>query len=226
MAFNTVEKIDDLIKINNVLISVSDKSGLEILVPALVRLNNNIRIYSTGHTYSRIKDILGENYADYLSSVTDYTGQPEMQGGLVKTLDFKIYLGLLSETYNPDHQDDIRRVDGVEFDMVVVNLYPFVKTVQDPGISPENARANIDIGGPCMLRASAKNYIRVASVCSPARYRSIVSELEKNDCSMSLKTRFDLAKQTFHHTAVYDAHIDKYLSGKDFSEITKTYNIH
>ncbi|MBC8453686.1 hypothetical protein H8D64_01370, partial [PVC group bacterium] len=96
MALNVVEKIDDGVKVNHVLASVSDKSGLEQLIPGLVDVNPLIKIYSTGGTYKAINEILGEEKAaKNLVSVSEYTGQPEMQGGLVKTLDFKIYLGLL-----------------------------------------------------------------------------------------------------------------------------------
>jgi phosphoribosylaminoimidazolecarboxamide formyltransferase / IMP cyclohydrolase len=223
LAFNNVQRIDDNVKINNVLVSVFDKSNLEILIPGILKLNEKVKIYSTGNSFNRIREILGDNYSENLSTVSNYTGQPEMQGGLVKTLDFKIYLGLLSETYNQDHQNDISRVNGISFDMVVVNLYPFIKTVQDPEVSPESARGNIDIGGPCMLRASAKNYIRVASVCDPSGYSSLVDELKRNHCCLSLKTRFELARKTFHHTAEYDSHIDTYLANLDFEQVSSTY---
>ncbi len=166
MALNVVEKIDGAVKIKHVLASVSDKTGLDVLVPGLVEANPEVMIYSTGGTYKAIKEILGEKAATNLTAVSAYTGQPEMQGGLVKTLDFKIYLGLLSETYNEAHQQDLKRTDGVALDMVVVNLYPFTETVAREGVTPEEARTNIDIGGPCMVRASAKNNQR--STNSPA----------------------------------------------------------
>ena len=98
MGLNIVEKIDNLVRINHVLLSVSDKSGLETFVPQLLNINPDIRFFSTGGTYGRIKEILGTAAEGCLTQVADYTGQPETQGGLVKTLDFKIYLGLLTET--------------------------------------------------------------------------------------------------------------------------------
>ena len=122
MALNIVNQIDRKIKIKNVLISLSDKNGLEDLVKSLVHINEEICFYSTGGTYRAIKKVIGE---DHLVAISDYTGQAEMQGGLVKTLDFKIYSGLLSETYNETHQADLKRIAGINFDMVVVNLYPF-----------------------------------------------------------------------------------------------------
>ena len=135
MALNIVDKIDSGVAVNHVLVSVSDKAGLDQLIPGLVAVNPAVKLYSTGGTFKAIAEILGEETAARnLVSVADYTGQPEMQGGLVKTLDFKIYLGLLSETYNEAHVADLKRVDGVAIDMVVVNLYPFAQTVSQAGV--------------------------------------------------------------------------------------------
>ncbi len=223
MAVNVVERIDDGVKIRNVLASVSDKTGLDRLVPALVRINPDVKIYSTGGTYSAVKDMLGAAAARNLVQVSEYTGQPEMQGGLVKTLDFKIYLGLLSETYNPAHADDLKRTSAVALDMVVVNLYPFAQTVAKADATPEKARANIDIGGPCMVRASAKNYLRVASVTDPADYDGIMAELEKARGVMSFETRFRLAQKAFAHTAAYDAAIAAYLKARTAADVRKCY---
>jgi phosphoribosylaminoimidazolecarboxamide formyltransferase/IMP cyclohydrolase len=222
MAVNFVQRIDDGVKVQNVLASVSDKTGLDRLIPALLKINPGVRIYSTGGTFSALQELLGKESKN-LVSVSDYTGQPEMQGGLVKTLDFKIYLGLLSETYNPAHADDLRRTQGVPIDMVVVNLYPFAQTVARPDATPEKARANIDIGGPCMVRASAKNFLRVASVTDPADYADVIRELETGKGILSLKTRFSLAQKAFAHTAAYDTAIAAYLKGKSFEEIKAGY---
>jgi len=133
MGKNVVEKIDDQVKIKTILVSVSDKSGLESFIPGLVELNPDILILSTGGTYGKIKEILGEKASGCLKQVSDYTGQPETQGGLVKTLDFKIYLGLLTETYNDAHQEDLKRTTALAIDMVVVNLYPFSDTIAKAG---------------------------------------------------------------------------------------------
>ena len=104
---NIVSDIDNRVAVKHVLMSVSDKTGLDAFVPALVKACPGVKIYSTGGTYTKVKEILGAAADGTLVAVSDYTGQPEMQGGLVKTLDFKIYLGLLSETYNPAHQADL-----------------------------------------------------------------------------------------------------------------------
>lgn len=224
MSINIVERIDERVKVKNVLVSVSDKKGLDAFIPQLVSVNPDIRIFSTGGTFAKLKDILG-NKASCLTQVSDYTGQPETQGGLVKTLDFKIYLGLLTETYNDSHQADLERTKSVPIDMVVVNLYPFKATISKQGVTPEEARGNIDIGGPCMIRASAKNFLRVASVVDPEDYGRIITELKENDNNISLKTRFELAKKAFAHTAEYDSTIAGYLAGRTFDDVNACYKI-
>lgn len=224
MSINIVKKIDDLVKVSTVLISVSDKTGLEDFVPGLVKANPNIRILSTGGTYKKIEQILGKKAEKVLTPVSEYTGQPETQGGLVKTLDFKIYLGLLTETHNPDHQGDLKRTGAVPINMVVVNLYPFQQTIEAADVTPEKARGNIDIGGPCMIRAAAKNFIRVAPVVDPKDYPKILEELESMESMTSLETRISLAKKAFFHTAGYDQAIANYLRETSFNEIQGAYD--
>ena len=223
MSINVVEKIDDMVKVRNVLVSVSDKNGLESFIPQLVEINPEVNILSTGGTFGRIKEILGADAQSRLTPVSGYNGQPETQGGLVKTLDFKIYLGLLTETYNQAHQADLQRTASVPIDMVVVNLYPFKETIAKPGVTVEQARGNIDIGGPCMIRASAKNFIRVASVVDPADYDGILDELKQNGGRTSLQLRYRLARKAFEHTAVYDRTIADYLAASSFDEAKKCY---
>ena len=225
MAINVVEKIDGFTKVRNVLVSVSDKSGLESFVPSLLEINPQIRLFSTGGTYSRLNEILGDRASSCLTPVSDYTGQPETQGGLVKTLDFKIYLGLLTETYNDAHQQDLQRTGALPIDMVVVNLYPFKETISRAGVTVEQARGNIDIGGPCMIRASAKNFIRVAPVVDPVDYNRIVSEMKGNQGKISLELRFGLAQKAFEHTAVYDRHIADFLASKSLGDVSGCYQI-
>ena len=226
MVMNIVEKIDDGVKVNHVLASVSDKAGLEDLIPGLVAANPSVMIYSTGGTYAKIEEILGADVASKnLTAVSAYTGQPEMQGGLVKTLDFKIYLGLLSETYNAAHVDDLKRVDGVAIDMVIVNLYPFKATVAQDGVTAEQARTNIDIGGPCMIRASAKNFLRVASVTDPSDYVGILEELSGTGGRVSLKTRLKLMRKAFAHTAEYDTAIAGYFAGLEDAAVSGCYKM-
>ena len=224
MSINVVDKIDDQVSVKHVLLSVSDKTGLETFVPALLDINPDLKIFSTGGTYARLKEILGSAATKSLVKVSDYTGQPETQGGLVKTLDFKIYLGLLTETYNEDHQKDLARTQSVPIDMAVVNLYPFKQTIASPEVTPENARGNIDIGGPCMIRASAKNFLRVASVVDPSDYDDIVEALKKTDNHTSLAMRYHLAQKAFAHTAEYDKTIAEYLAKTQFSDVSSSYH--
>ncbi len=224
MALNIVSEVDDPVAIRHVLISVSDKGGLETLVQGLVRANPAVRIYSTGGTYAAIEAIPGMR--ENLVAVADYTGQPEMQGGLVKTLDFKIYLGLLSETYNEAHQQDLERMGAVALDMVVVNLYPFAQTVAKPDVTPEQARTNIDIGGPCMIRAAAKNYLRVAPVTDPGDYDRIVQALAQGDGALDFAFRLELMKKAFAHTAAYDAAIQEYFAGIAVTAASEGYQLH
>jgi len=223
MSINTVEKIDDLVKVKHVLVSVSDKKGLDSFIPGLLEINPGIRILSTGGTFGRIKEILGKKADGCLMQVSDYTGQPETQGGLVKTLDFKIYLGLLTETYNDAHKADLARTQAVPIDMVVVNLYPFAETIAQANVTAEAARGNIDIGGPCMIRAAAKNFIRVASVTDPADYPLILSEMKSGKGMISLQIRCKLACKAFDHTAVYDRTIADFLGKQAFETVRKCY---
>jgi phosphoribosylaminoimidazolecarboxamide formyltransferase / IMP cyclohydrolase len=225
MAINVVEKIDDFVSVKHVLVSVSNKSGLETLVPSLLEVNPAVRIFSTGGTFSRIEQILGDRASACLTPVSQYTGQPETQGGLVKTLDFKIYLGLLTEKYNEAHQQDLKRTLAVPIDMVVVNLYPFKETISKQGVTVEQARGNIDIGGPCMIRASAKNFIRVASVVDPMDYDNIVTEMKENQGRLSLKRRYELARKAFEHTAVYDRHIADFLANRSYGDVQTCYEM-
>ena len=226
MSLNIVSEIDDRVAVKTVLMSVSDKTGLEEFVPGLVKACPGVRILSTGGTYSKVKEILGAGADGVLSQVSDYTGQPEMQGGLVKTLDFKIYLGLLSETYNDAHRADLARLSASPIDMVVVNLYPFRETVAKEGVTPEMARTNIDIGGPCMVRASAKNYLRVASVTDPLDYPGIVQELSAHGGTIGFDTRFKLMKKAFSHTAGYDTAIAGFFTTRTWEEVSATYTKH
>ncbi|ETR69997.1 MAG: phosphoribosylaminoimidazolecarboxamide formyltransferase [Candidatus Magnetoglobus multicellularis str. Araruama] len=221
MSINIVDKIDTLVPVKHVLISVSDKSGLAQFIPELIQLIPNIKIISTGGTYQKIKEILQSE--DNLVLISDYTGQPETQGGLVKTLDFKIYLGLLTETYNQAHQQDLERTKATPIDMVVCNLYPFKQTIVKDDVTIEQARGNIDIGGPCMIRASAKNFLRVASVVDPSDYDEIRDDIRKNKGCTSLRMRFKLAQKAFGHTHEYDANIHKFLNEQLFNDVSDCY---
>lgn len=224
MAFNRVEKVDDMVFIRNVILSVYDKSGLDEFVINLLTLCPGIRFYSTGGSYSRLNELLAERSGAHLFRMSDYTGQPEMKGGLVKTLDWKIYLGLLSEPYDDDHEEDIKRSSAVHFDMVVCNLYPFKKAA-DSATGFEEARQYIDIGGASMLRAAAKNFLRVAPVCKPDLYPSVVAALEKGRGALGLEERRRLAARAFSEQAEYDAAVAAYYRDSQAAFINSSYKI-
>ncbi|MFH1157105.1 MAG: hypothetical protein V1793_25185 [Pseudomonadota bacterium] len=223
MGKNIVQRIDDGVLVNTVLVSVSDKTGLEKFIPGMLAVNPSLRILSTGGTFSKLQEILGNKAKGCLEQVSEYTGQPETQGGLVKTLDFRIYLGLLTETYNPSHQNDMKRTFSRTIDMVVANLYPFRETIASEGVTPELARGNIDIGGPTMIRAAAKNFIRVASVVDPKSYAWILERMNANKGTLTLEDRFSLARQAFNHTAEYDRTIADYLADQAFATVASCY---
>jgi len=199
-------QVMDQIPVRNVLISVYDKSGLGTIVPTLLEVNPDVRILSTGGTYDRLKSIAGAN----LVEVAEYTGFPEMEGGLVKTLHPKIHAGLLGERGNPAHEKYLAEMGGEYIDLLVVNLYPFSQVVAQ-GVSFEKARGNIDIGGPAMLRAGAKNFLSCAVVCDPADYGMVIAQLKQQNGNTVLPIRASLATKAFGTTARYDAAVASYM---------------
>lgn len=222
MGFNSVARIDDAVFVRNVIVSAYDKTGLDDFVVDLLRLCPGIRFYSTGGSYDRLGELLDERAGAHLVRMSDYTGQPEMKGGLVKTLDWKIYLGLLAEPYDAEHEADLERHDAVAFDMVVCNLYPF-RAAAEKAARFEDARQNIDIGGPSMLRAAAKNFLRVAPVCGPDLYPAVVAALERGRGAMGLSDRAMLAGKVFERQAAYDADVADYFSRNAASLLPASY---
>jgi phosphoribosylaminoimidazolecarboxamide formyltransferase / IMP cyclohydrolase len=221
---NTVTRADDVVPVRRAIVSVADKARLATLIPRLITTCPGITFYATGGTHSAIRQILGSDASERLVSVSDYTGQPEMQGGLVKTLDFRIYLGLLSETYNEHHAGDLDRTGAVAFDMVVAGLYPFAEAIGRPGATPEVARSNIDIGGPSMIRAAAKNFLRVAVLVDDADTDGVIDELRARG-GLGLATRYRLSGRAFALTANYDAAIARYLAQRPYDEVARCYDL-
>jgi phosphoribosylaminoimidazolecarboxamide formyltransferase/IMP cyclohydrolase len=225
MAFNRVRTIPDLVPLRNVLVSTYDKTGLSELVRAIAALCPGARFYATGGTLVVVRDALGERAAGRVVAMSDYTGQPEMQGGLVKTLDWKIYLGLLAEPGNPSHAADLERAGAVAFDLVVANLYPFAEAAADPASGPEELRQRIDIGGPAMIRAAAKNFLRIASVSDPGQYGALVAELKDFEGSTGLSFRRRLAAEAFALTSRFDAVVSERLAGLDTESLDAAYDM-
>ncbi|MDP2443307.1 bifunctional phosphoribosylaminoimidazolecarboxamide formyltransferase/IMP cyclohydrolase [Rhodoferax sp.] len=190
--------------IKRALLSVSDKTGLIDFARALSAAG--VELLSTGGTAKAIRDA-GLPVMD----VSDYTGFPEMLDGRVKTLHPKIHAGILARRDLTAHVETMNDHGMGYIDLVCVNLYPFVETVSKPH-TLDDAIENIDIGGPAMVRSSAKNYKHVAIVTDPADYAALVIEMQANGGALTDATRFDLAKKAFTHTAQYDGHISNYLT--------------
>ena len=190
--------------IKRALLSVSDKTGLIDFARALS--SAGVELLSTGGTAKAIRDA-GLPVKD----VSEFTGFPEMLDGRVKTLHPKVHAGILAVRDNAAHVATMDEHGLGYIDLVCVNLYPFVATVSKPHTLDE-AIENIDIGGPAMVRSSAKNYRHVAIVTDPADYAGLVAEMAGNGGALSDATRFNLAKKAFTHTAQYDGHISNYLT--------------
>jgi phosphoribosylaminoimidazolecarboxamide formyltransferase / IMP cyclohydrolase len=196
-------------KIQRALISVSDKTGIVEFSRALTKLD--VEIVSTGGTASLLRD-----HKVPVKEVSALTGFPEMMEGRVKTLHPKIHGGILALRDRPEHLANMEEQGIHPIDLVVVNLYPFEATVAR-GASFEEVVENIDIGGPSMVRAAAKNHRFVGVVVDPSDYAAVIAELRENRGSLSDSTRFRLLRKAFQHTAHYDGAISNYFSSLDES---------
>ncbi len=194
-----------MLRVTRALVSVSDKTHLAEFAQGLADLN--IEILSTGGTAA----FLAKRHIP-VTSVSDVTGFPEMLDGRVKTLHPKIHGGLLALRANPQHMETLRQHAIEPIDLVVVNLYPFVATINKPGVTREEAIENIDIGGPAMIRSSAKNHVSVGIVTDPADYSIVLAEMRSHDQTLQPGTLKTLATKAFRHTSEYDAQIAQYLS--------------
>ncbi len=191
--------------IKRALMSVSDKAGI---VEFAQMLNGfGVEILSTGGTAKLLADA-----GIPVIEVADYTGFPEMLDGRVKTLHPKVHGGILARRDLPEHEAKMQEMGYGYIDLVVVNLYPFVQTISKPGCTLEDAIENIDIGGPTMVRAAAKNHAHVAIVTDPADYAAVAAEMTASKGAIGAATRFNLAKKAFSHTAAYDGAISNYLT--------------
>lgn len=184
------------------IISVSDKEGIGEFARSLVELGYHL--ISTGGTAKAL-----EQHEVKVERVENLTGYPEILGGRVKTLHPKIHAGILARDL-PGDWAQLEQLDIEHISLVVVNLYPFRETIAQPNVTLAQAIEQIDIGGPAMVRAAAKNFARVAAVVNPNRYQLIIQELQENG-EISQETRLVLAQEAFWHTAVYDAAVANYL---------------
>ena len=203
-------------KISRALISVSDKTGVLDFCRELDQLG--IEILSTGGTAK----LLAENNVA-VTEVSDYTGFPEMMDGRVKTLHPKVHGGILGRR---GIDDEVMAANGINaIDLVVVNLYPFEQTVANPDCDLATAIENIDIGGPTMIRAAAKNHADVTVIVDPSDYTIALDELKANSNNISAQTRFNLALKSFEHTANYDTAISAYLGKVNNVQFPETLNL-
>ena len=195
-------------KIRQALISVSDKRGVLEFAQGLAA--QGVQLLSTGGTAKMLRDA-----GLAVTEIGDYTGFPEMLDGRVKTLHPKVHGGILARRDLPEHLATIEQHGIPTIDLVCVNLYPFRETVAKPNVTLEDAIENIDIGGPAMVRSSAKNYAGVAIVTDPADYQPLLDEMKGSGGALTLNTRFGLAKKAFTHTARYDSAIANWLTSLD-----------
>jgi phosphoribosylaminoimidazolecarboxamide formyltransferase/IMP cyclohydrolase len=194
--------------IKQALISVSDKTGVLEFAQGLAA--QGVKLLSTGGTAKMLRDA-----GLTVTEIGDYTGFPEMLDGRVKTLHPKVHGGILARRDLPEHMATIEAHGIPTIDLVCVNLYPFAATIAKAGVTLEDAIENIDIGGPAMVRSSAKNYAGVAIVTDPEDYAPLLAEMKANGGALQLATRFGLAKKAFTHTARYDSMIANWLTGLD-----------
>ena len=201
------------VKIRNAIISCYDKSGLKEFAAELLRINPELKIYSSSGTCARLREVAKDNVAE----ISEYVGFAEMPSGLVKTLHPKIHSGILADTENKEHAGYMEKNGIKAFDLVVVNLYPFEKIVKE-GKDGEEIRQNIDVGGVSLLEAASKNFLRVAVVCDPDDYGWLLEILRKNHGASDLKARLDLAKKAVSRLQNYftgiDAHYQKLKAGE------------
>lgn len=194
-------------KIERALISLTDKSGIEGFAQELAGLG--VEILSTGGTAKKIREA-----GIVVRDVSDFTGFPEMLDGRVKTLHPKVHGGILNQRHNEEHRRQCAEHQIDNIDLIAVNLYAFEKTVADPNCSLADAIENIDIGGPTMLRSSAKNFHDVTVIVDPADYPQVLAEIKATG-NTTLKTRFRLARKVFALTARYDTVISAWLEKVD-----------
>src|SRR3954462_1675873 len=193
----------DLVPVRRALISLSDKSGLDMLAAGLTR--HGVEIVSTGGTAAKLRELGAE-----VRDISDLTGFPEMMDGRVKTLHPKVHGGLLGVRDNPDHRAAMEEHGIAPIDLVIVNLYPFLETVSS-GAERETIIENIDIGGPSMVRSAAKNHAHVAIVTDPADYAALLEQLDANG-GTTLEFRKSLAAKAFALTAAYDSTISQWFA--------------
>lgn len=216
-------KFEDLVRVRNAIVSTADKRGLAEFAVRLVEINPQVRFYATGGTYSVVREALGAKAAQRVVEMNRYTTQPVTHAGLARTIDFKIYIGLLADPFNHVHVLDVSSAGAAFFDMVIsnVHLHSNLAAAGEPNV--EEARSNIDIGGPGMIRAGVRNFLRVAVVSDPDDYGRVLDHLKDHGGATSLEMRLDLARKAFRLLSRNDAAIADYLDRLDIDAVKAAY---
>lgn len=226
MSIRSVTKVRNFVPVKNAFMSVFNKNQATMLVEQLFSICPGLTIFSSGGTYTHLKKELGDVESQKrLKEVSAYTGMPETDGGLVKTLHHKLFLGYLTETFSVAHQEDLKRENAVPIDLAIVDLYPFSKVVSAPDSTFETARGNIDVGGPSALRAAAKNFLRVMTVpeYTPLAYDNLVGSINVQKGHTSFHQRFWACQETFRVLSEYDTIVSGYVNKTSVYSIEKLY---
>lgn len=219
--------IYDMIPVRNVLVSVYEKHGIEDFVSGLVDINPGVRVISTDETYRHALDVLGDAVTGNLVKVSEYTGVPEMEGGLLKTLHPKIIAGIVGERGNPEHQQFLSKTlkGSVFFDMVVANPYPFEEIAVRPNVYFEMVRSHIDFGGRTLIEAAAFNFLGCAIVFEPSDYQAVLDYIGPAGGYTTLSFRRDQAIKAFSFLEMRQDMISRYIAGTSIDDIKKSYEI-
>ena len=205
-------------KIKKAIISLSDKSEIKLILSALKKFK--INIISSGGTSKKIKKL-----GFKCTEVSEYTSTDEILDGRVKTLHPKLYAGILSKRENKNHKKELKKNNYEEIDLVIVNFYPFETTLKNTK-NHNKLIENIDVGGPTLVRAAAKNYKYTTILTSPSQYKEFILDLKKNEGATSLEFRKKLSQEAFNLTAYYDSVISEYLNSKNNDYFPKKKTIH
>ena len=205
-------------KIKKAIISLSDKSDIKLILSALEKYK--INIISSGGTSKKIKKL-----GFKCTEVSEYTNTDEILDGRVKTLHPKLYAGILSKRENKNHKKELKKNNYEEIDLVIVNFYPFETTLKNTK-NHNKLIENIDVGGPTLVRAAAKNYKYTTILTSPHQYKEFILDLKKNEGATSLEFRKKLSQEAFNLTAYYDSVISEYLNSKNNDYFPQKKTIH
>ena len=223
-----VTTVKDRVPVKHAFITLFNKTGSETLVEELFEICPGLIVFSSGGTYAYLKKhFTGTKRVSQLVDVSDYTGMPETDGGLVKTLHHKMFLGYLTETFSELHNADLKRENAVPIDLVIVDLYPFDKVVSNPESSIEQCRGNIDVGGPSALRAAAKNFLRVMTVpkYSPKGYAELLANLRNLNGNTDISNRIRGFQETFSVLAQYDSEVAQFANSVSLENFKEVYDI-